>query len=194
MSMVERELRRQAVSIDPHLPATVSDLLYNRPADQFRVFVSSQMKGGILKDERAAAVEAISGIERVRPWAWENDAPVGMYHSEDICVEYARHSDMLVLILAGELTTPTRKEYKAAKDARAQCCIFAKSTVTQSDKVKRFISRERRCAITSKFANTSELKTYITGAILGHLFKAARTLQAHERILVAKRRARKVKT
>lgn len=194
--MVEEELKRQARTIDPYLGSNVSDLLYGRPTEYLQVFVSSQMNSGGLKvlvDERAAAIDAINAIEGTKPWAWEISAPIGMYHSETICVEYARNSDMLVLILAEELTNITHKEYKAAKQGHAQCCIFSKSDVAPTDRVKQFIKSERRHASTGKFGNASELKTQITRAIMTHLIRSARTQQAHSRILAArKRRTRRV--
>lgn len=79
------------------------DNLYGRPR-AFVVFISSKMAGGALAAEREAAIAAVAEFRPARSWAWEKDAPAGSFYSEEECVERARTSDALVLIVEDELT------------------------------------------------------------------------------------------
>jgi hypothetical protein len=107
------------------------ELIFGR-SDRLKVFVSSKMAGGALKNERAAAVRIIERFESMRAWHWERDAVAGTFYSEEECVGNAATSEALVLILEEELTAVTRKEYLAAKRAGAHRIIVHRTGVHRS--------------------------------------------------------------
>lgn len=59
---------------------------------------------GTLDDERKVAAETIERLVTHRAWWWERDAPTGVLHSENECIQFARTSDGLVLLVGGELS------------------------------------------------------------------------------------------
>lgn len=95
-------------------PADPGNLIYSRPPEDGKIFVSSKMNGGALKAERRAAVEAIEGISHWHAWAWESSAAAGPYYSERECVAQAGTSDGLVLIVEDEITPIVRAGGSAA--------------------------------------------------------------------------------
>jgi tetratricopeptide (TPR) repeat protein len=141
------------------------ELIFGR-ADRLKVFVSSKMAGGVLKDERSACVRGIERFPSMRAWAWERDAVAGTYYSDEECVGNAATSEALVLILEDELTDVTRKEYLAAKRAGAHRIIFHRTGVARTAPLQRFIERERRRdAVTAGYGNVSELETRLFEAL-----------------------------
>lgn len=146
-------------------PADPRNLIYARPADHWKIFVSSKMAGGALRDERAAAIEAIDIFPLARAWAWERNANAGPYSSERECVAQAGTSDGLVLIVDDELTAITRKEFEAARKGNAPVFLMLKEGANRSPELQRFIDDARSFAITVNFASTGELKTQITQAL-----------------------------
>lgn len=142
----------------------LDDILYERPGE-LKVFVSSQMRGGVLLNERGVADGAIKKTGYATSWLWENDACAGPYSSEAICLGHARTSDGLVLILAQQLTRITQKEYEEADLAGAWCYVFLKQGVKRQRKAGRFISRVRKEGTTVNFKNLSELESQITAAL-----------------------------
>jgi hypothetical protein len=182
--VIEGELKKLAASIGPTVPSKLSDIVFGRSQDYHKVFISAQMRGNVLKDEREAAVQAVDSFGLTRAWAWERDAAAGPYSAESVCIEHARTSDSLVLILAEELTPVTRKEYMAARDEGATRYVFIKEGCIQTAQVKSFINKERAHAlVTKKFRNVSELQTHITTALRERFLYAPRLMQEYERLL-----------
>jgi hypothetical protein len=154
------------------------------------VFISSRMAGGVLLDERLAAVKAVESNEILRAWYWERDAAAGPYCAETTCVGYAGASDVLVLILAEEISPITRREYEAARRSGIPCLVFVKTNVEHDDETREFISEIQQHSITGKFANLSELRTQITNAltvIVGRLYRSGIRRMREQRELTLRR-------
>lgn len=142
------------------------EILFGRPA-RLKVFVSSKMRRNPLVSERAAVVDAIEGTGFAEAWCWEKNANAGPFCAEAICLGHAGTSDALVLILGSQLTDITEKEYREATNAGAPCFVFTKQTSRFDQGARAFISAERSGgAVTKGFANSSELKTHVTEALL----------------------------
>ena len=137
------------------------EIRFGRPADQVKVFVSAKMSDHSLVQERKAAIKEIDALPPHTAWAWEKNAAAGPYYSLRVCVSNARTSEALILIVADELTEPTKKEYTAAKHAKVPRFIFLKQGVSRTTELSAFIERERKTAITAPFRNLSELRTQI---------------------------------
>ena len=138
------------------------EILYGRPVDQVKVFVSAKMSDGSLARERKTAIREIDGIPPHTAWAWEKSAAAGPYSALRICIANARTSEMLVLIVADEITAPTKKEYTAAKNRGVPRFIFMKQGVPRSADLTEFIEKERSKAITTvPFRNLPELRSQI---------------------------------
>ncbi len=152
----------------------VDDILYERPVKQ-KVFVSSQMHGGALVNERQAAAKAINDTGFAFAWLWENDACAGPYSSEEICLGHARTSDGLVLILAKRLTPITRKEYEEADNAGVPRYVFLKQGTIRSPQVNLFVKKIRaKATTTANFNNLSELETQIKAALYRYAVDSVR--------------------
>jgi tetratricopeptide (TPR) repeat protein len=146
-------------------PAAPENAIYARPADHWKVFVSSKMAGGALKAERAAAVNAIDAFPLTRAWVWERDAVAGPYCSEPECVRQAGTADLFVLILSDELTPVTRLEFEAARAASVPAFVFLQADVERDDDTDAFVALVRKNGITQAFSSPGELATQITRAI-----------------------------
>ncbi len=145
--------------------ADPGNLIYARPPEHGKIFVSSKMSGGALKAERRAAVEAVEEFPLATPWAWEDNAEAGPYYSERECVAQAGTSDGLVLILEDEITPITRSELKAAQDAGAPIFVMLKTGVKRDAELERLIKRIRGEGHTTvNFSSPGELKTRVLKA------------------------------
>ncbi|MCW2961851.1 MAG: hypothetical protein JWM90_2238 [Thermoleophilia bacterium] len=143
------------------------DRLYERHSTELKVFISSQMRGLVLDDERKRAVSTVSGLTGFRPWSWEQDATAGPYCSEGMCIGNARASDALVLILSEELTPVTRKEYEAAIRNQVQCFIFLKHGCSLTEGARNFVEAQQRSDTTTEvFKSLDDLEARITRALL----------------------------
>jgi len=152
----------------------VDDILYERPAKQ-KVFVSSQMRGGVLVNERQAAAKAINETGFAFAWLWENDACTGPYSSEAICLGHARTSEGLVLILAKRLTPVTQKEYEEADNAGVPRYVFLKQGTRRDPQVNRFVKKIRaKATTTGNFNNLSELETQVKSALYRYAVDSVR--------------------
>ncbi len=150
------------------------EVIYGRPIDRVKVFISSEMATGSLTSERMAAVEAAEQAGPHHAWHWERDANAGPYSSTAICLGEARTSDYLLLIVGNTLTSITRREYVAAKTEGAVCCIFVLDGVEQDDGLKSFILQERDHAIYKRFQTLAELKSGVVEALRYHAIRAIR--------------------
>jgi tetratricopeptide (TPR) repeat protein len=154
------------VGFDPDDPR---NLIYARPPEDGKIFVSSKMTGDPLKAERRAAIEAIEEFPLAKPWAWEDTASAGPYYSETECVAQAGTSDGLVLILEDEITPIIRRELQAAQAAGVPIFVMLKTGVTRDAELEGLVKRIRGAGhITENFSSPGELKT--------RLAKAFRTL------------------
>lgn len=152
----------------------LDDILYKLPAKQ-KVFVSSQMRGGVLVNERQAAAKAINETGFAFAWLWENESCAGPYSSEAICLGHARTSEGLVLILAKRLTPITQKEYEAADNAGVPRYVFLKQGTRHDPRVNRFVKEIRAKATTTRnFNNLSELETQVKSALYRYAVDAVR--------------------
>jgi tetratricopeptide (TPR) repeat protein len=142
------------------------NLIYARPPEHGKIFVSSKMKGDALKAERRAAIEAIQEFPLADPWAWEDSAQAGPYCSERECVAQAGTSDGFVLILAEDITPITRSELNAAQAAGMPIFVMLKTGVTRDADLARLVKRIRGEGHTTvNFSSPGELKTRITKAL-----------------------------
>jgi tetratricopeptide (TPR) repeat protein len=147
-------------------PADPRNLIYARPSEHGKIFVSSTMSSAALKAERRAAVEAIEEIPLWRAWAWEDSAEAGPYCSERECVAQAGTSDGLVLILEDEMTPITRSELKAAQDAGVPIFVMLKTGVARDTELERLVTRIRGEGNTTvNFSSPGELKTRVAKAL-----------------------------
>lgn len=154
---------------------TIEDeILYGRSA-LLRVFVSSQMRGGVLDAERMAAASAIEDTGIHVAWYWERDADAGPYCSEGICIGNARTSDGLVLILADELTPITQLEFENAQAVGIPVFIMLKDGASPNATARAFINEQRAKCVTKTFKNESELKSAIVDALRRSAVTHART-------------------
>lgn len=151
------------------------NLLYARPADHWKIFVSSKMAGGALREERGAAIAAIDAFPLTRAWAWERNAHAGPYSSEHECVAQAGTSDGLVLIVDDDLTDITRKEFEAARAGNAPVFVMLKQGARRSAELQAFIGEARLFAVTVNFATTGELTTQITHALTTWAVRSGRS-------------------
>lgn len=159
-----------------------AEVLYGRSPDSLRVFVSSQMRGDVLKAERRATADTINKSPMHHAWCWEDNAPAGAYHSKEECIGYARTSDGLVLLLGSELTPVTRDEYEVARTNGAQRFIFIRETDVLTDSTKQFVEDEQaRRTVTRKFGNLSELRTSVTDSLIQSAVRASRSEQLRRR-------------
>jgi tetratricopeptide (TPR) repeat protein len=157
-------------------PVDPRNLIYARPPEYWKIFVSSKMAGGALKAERLAAIEAVEEFPLTRPWAWELSADAGPYCSERECVVQAGTSDGLVLIVEDEITPITRNELTAARDAGAPIFLMLKVGVTRNAELERFIKRVREHANTSaNFSSQGELKTRVAKALRTWAIRSGRS-------------------
>jgi len=53
------------------------EVIFGRPHDRVKVFISSEMYSGLLNDERIAVVEATEQSGPHHAWYWERDAKAG---------------------------------------------------------------------------------------------------------------------
>jgi hypothetical protein len=150
------------------------EILYGRPAEYLKVFVSSKMRDGSLAAERQIAIEAIDASPLHRAWAWERDAHAGPYSAARLCLANARTADALVLILADELTSMTRREYTAAARKRVPRFILVKEDVARSPEVATFVTQQQKKVVTNAFANDSELRTHIQSALRAYAVRVHR--------------------
>lgn len=152
------------------------EVVFGRPPDHLKVFLSSKMRGGALAAERQVAIEAIDASPLHRAWAWERDANAGPYSAPKVCISNARTSDALVLILAEDITTMTRKEFNAARKARVPSFILIKDGVTRTVEADRFISRQQARVVTNSFANDAELRTQVQSALRAYAVRVHRVV------------------
>jgi tetratricopeptide (TPR) repeat protein len=158
------------------------NLIYARPQEYWKIFISSKMAGGALKVERIAAVEAVEEFPLTRAWAWEQSAEAGPYCSERECVAQAGTSDGLVLIIEDELTPITRSEFDAARSAGAPIFMMLKAGATRDIELQRFIKRARDDGITTvNFSSPGELRTRITNALRTWAVRSGRSQQLRAR-------------
>jgi hypothetical protein len=164
------------------LERSLSDeIVYGRP-EHLRVFVSSQMRGGVLAAERAAAIEAIDSHPDYQAWAWERDAAAGPYSAEAVCVRQAASSDALVLLVSDDLTPITVKEFRAAKKAGVPRFVFLKTGASRTARAEALVKRERAGGVTGDFSNPAEVRTQILHALRTYTLRLHRTsiVQARE--------------
>jgi hypothetical protein len=173
MSKKDREISASRVTRPSRLPPHDREVLYGRPPDFIRTFISSRMNQ-TLDEERRTALETVNGFPHRRAWMWEKDAPAGVYHSEDECVMIAASSDELILILGEELSRVTRAEYEAARAAGAQCYIMVRDTDEQDAEVEAFIKEARLDAVTRGFNNIAELRSHLFNSLAQASVRASR--------------------
>lgn len=160
------------------------ELLFGRP-DRLKVFVSSEMRSGLLDAERVAAADAVEQSGYHFAWYWERDANAGPYSSEGVCLGHARTSDCLILLLATDLTPITRMEYLEAKDAGAACFLFVHSGTELSPESAEFLKQEMPHVIYKKFGSPTELQSAIVQSLLHHAVQATRRHQMARRAVMS---------
>lgn len=148
------------------------EILYGRDHDHARVFISSRMNK-TLDAERKAAAEAVDRVSGHKAWWWEQDAGMGVLHSENECIGYARTSTGLILLVAGELSAIVYAEYRAARDGGADRYILIRETDKLPAEVEEFIKEQQSTeVVTRNFRNIDELQTHIHQALTRSLVRA----------------------
>ncbi|WAB82525.1 hypothetical protein OVN18_05855 [Microcella daejeonensis] len=148
------------------------EILYGRDHDRARVFISSRMNK-TLDNERRAAADAVDRVSGHKAWWWEQDAPIGVLHSWNECIGFARTSTGLILLVAGELSAIVYAEYQAARDGGADRYILVRETDDLPPEVAGFIKEQQKTeAVTRNFRNIDELQTHIHQALTRSLVRA----------------------
>jgi tetratricopeptide (TPR) repeat protein len=155
--------------------------IYARSDTHLRVFVSSKMADDALKAEREAAADAIEGFGLTKAWAWERSANAGPYCSEEECVRQAGTSDALILIIGGELSDITRKEYEAAYAAKVPIFAMLQAGADRPQEVRDFVALLRERGITTAFSTPGELASQVTKALHTWLLRSGRAEQLRRR-------------
>ncbi len=150
-----------------------TEVLYGRSA-KLRVFISSEMRTGRLPRERLAVASVVDQHPDAEPWLWERNARAGRYSSFDVCVGIARTSDILLLILADELTDVTEAEWRAAKDGGANCALFVKDGSTLTPRAEAFIASERGDCIYVSYLDLTSLRRAVKSALTQSMTDAVR--------------------
>jgi hypothetical protein len=145
---------------------SVADEVFARP-EVPKVFVSSRMRGGVLRNERKAVADEIEGTRMATAWYWERSSYPGPFSSRHICLGHAATSQALIMILIDDLTPITKAEYLAAKKNGVYCCILIKEGATLTTRAQRFVDRESRVATLGRFRNLSELRSQSLRALRG---------------------------
>jgi hypothetical protein len=158
----------------------LKEMLFGRQP-LLKVFVSSQMRGPRIREERRAAVDAIEATGLATAWHWERDARAGPYSARDVCIEHAATSDGLVLILAGRLTPVTKAEYTAARNASVPRYVLLRQGARRNAAARGFVRQQQKSSITRSFHNTSELKTHISDALKHNAIQSVRREIARRR-------------
>lgn len=152
-----------------------NEIRYGREQDSLRVFVSSQMHGNVLAEERRVTAKTINDSPMHHAWCWEDNSRAGAYHSEAQCVGFAGTSDELVLLLGTKLTPITRAEYEAARTNGAGRYIFLRQSDELDAVASAFVEHERtNRVVTRNFANISELRTSLMKSLYASAVRAKR--------------------
>jgi len=154
------------------------EIQYGRDSNHARIFLSSKMDGS-LDEERRRAAAAINQVGSHKAWWWEDDAPMGLLHSDVECIKFAATSDGLILLVAGPLSDIVYSEYSAAKDAAAEMYIFVREGDPLPQSVKDFIAGELRTVVSKKFQNTNELESRVIASLRQSAVRAMRQAQTH---------------
>lgn len=145
------------------------EMLYGRPRESVKVFISSEMRSGDLIDARIAVDEAISETGFHHSWTWEKDGYAGQVCAKGLCVGNAETSDYLILILGRKLTPVTREEYYAAKAAAAQLIVFVPVGCQRTRAAQRFFEEEVTTGSYGEYTSPADLKRRVIGS-LGSLY------------------------
>jgi hypothetical protein len=144
------------------------DLEYGRSPRDIRIFLSSQISDESLKEDRAAAAEALRMLRIPIPWMWEQDAAASPRPPDEVYIETARASDGLILIVGATLTAATRAEFEAAVENGVPCFVFLKD-VQRDPPATEFLASIQVTHIYKKYRTPDELKTHVLDAISQHL-------------------------
>jgi hypothetical protein len=134
----------------------MADELRHGRSPKLRVFISSKMRGGVLKAERAAAAEAVDTHPDAEAWLWERSADAGPYCSIEVCRGQAATSDVLILIVSDEVTPATDIEWRAARANGAVCAILVREGGLRDDSLIAFLRAEGERVIYKTFGNLSD--------------------------------------
>jgi hypothetical protein len=149
------------------------EILYGRDQTGLQIFVSSRM-GSTLDSQRLLVAATIDRLDMHQAWWWERHAPAGTLHSVNECIQHARASDGIVLLIAGRLSEIIYAEYEAAKAAGAQRYVFIRKGAHLPEDVKDFIAQERREVVTRSFQNDAELESHLYESLQMMAVRSAR--------------------
>lgn len=160
-----------------------AELLYGR-SDYIRVFISSEMRSGTLAAERLAAAAVVDEHPDSEAWLWERSADAGRYSSLELCVNAAKTSDVLILILGDDLTDVTKAEWDAARSIGANCALLTKANSTRTPRAEAFIAAQRVDSVDVEFSTIEDLRAAVARTLRRNSTSAARqrqlARQAHE--------------
>lgn len=138
------------------------------------MFLSSQMTHDILSEERAAARRAIEATEVSWCWSWEQHGTAGSFPPMDLCLDEVKRSHALVLLLGGELTENTRKEYDLATELGIPRAVFVKEGKLKKS-AREFLKQVQSEITYQPFNNTGELEAMVRKSLLlnmAYVFRA----------------------
>lgn len=123
------------------------------------------MRSGALAKDRSVAAAVLDDHPDIEPWLWERQANAGRYSSYEVCVHNARTSDILILILAENLTPVTETEWRSATDGGANCALLLKRVESRTERARSFIAAQRSDGIDVEYATEDELETKLQAAV-----------------------------
>lgn len=146
------------------------------------MFVSSEMRSGLLSEARVAVAEAIEESGFHDAWFWERDGHAGPFSSRPVCIGHAETSDYLILVLGETLTEITRDEYFAAKAAAAAVFIFVPSECARDANAEEFFQAEAASVIYGKYRSPADLKSRVLSSLQSHIVRILRERQSDRQL------------
>jgi tetratricopeptide (TPR) repeat protein len=158
-----------------------TEMAYGRPST-LKVFISSVMRDGSLTAERQEAASVVDAHPDTEPWLWERNADAGPYSSLEVCKGHASTSDILLLIVASDISDVTEAEWHAAQRGGATCAMLMKAGVTRSPRLRAFIGVERSNGIDVTFDGLSALRQAVEDALRRCMTDAVRQRALRRRL------------
>jgi hypothetical protein len=143
--------------------------------------------GKTLDEERRITAAAVDRVAGHRAWIWERDATMGEVHSEHECVQYAKASAGLILLIDGELSPIVYAEYGGATAGGAHRYILIRTNAALPADVSDFVNEQRREVVTRNFQNPSELDSLVYDALSRTIARAMNLATVERRLRLRKK-------
>ncbi|OKY78308.1 MAG: hypothetical protein BTN85_0796 [Candidatus Methanohalarchaeum thermophilum] len=121
---------------------------------KLKVFISSSFK---LKDERSIAKSTIENKIEFLDFSFE-EIGANSIPPMKVCLERVKESDVYVGILSKELTDPTKKEFKIAKENQIPQLLYIRETSDRKNEMKDFLNKIKDSYTYYKFEDVKEFQ------------------------------------